>query len=134
MQSKIQKLIQELKDLNLPEDEFAVFGSGPIAIRGLKEPGDLDVIVTQKLWRQLSAKHKLVEKESCHFILIGRIEFFEDWTKPYYDVNQLIKEADVIDNIRYVKLEKVLKWKKERNLPKDKKDVELIEKFLADKT
>lgn len=130
MQSKMQKLIQELKSLNFPTEEFAVFGSGPISIRGLKELGDLDVIVTQKLWKQLSIKYGITEKGNYHCISIGDIDFFEYWTKQGYNIDQLIKEADIIDNIRYVKLEKVLEWKKGRNLPKDKKDVELIEEFL----
>lgn len=129
MQSKIQRLVQELNDLNLPNKEFAVFGSGPMAIRGLKEPGDLDVIVTSGLWDYLSAKYGVSKVESYPVIHISGIDFFMDWEIPEYDINKLIDEADIINGVRYVKLT-VLAWKKQRNKEKDKKDIMLIENYL----
>jgi hypothetical protein len=130
MQSKIQRLVQELNDLDLPNKEFAVFGSGPMAIRGLKEPGDLDVIVKQGLWDYLSAKYGVSKEESYPVIHVGGIDFFNDWESPEYDINKLIDEADLINGVRYVKLGTVLAWKKQRNKEKDKKDVTLIEDYL----
>jgi len=66
---KFQKLLQELKKLNLPNDQYAIYGSGPLAIRGLKEIHDLDVIVTDELYQELakkySEKEKGVNKKCC---------------------------------------------------------------------
>jgi hypothetical protein len=42
----------------------------------------------------------------------------------------LINESEIIDDLPFVKLKEVLKWKKMRNKEKDKKDIELIKKFL----
>ena len=39
------RYLDEVKRLNLPKDKFAIFGSGPIAIRGLREARDIDLIV-----------------------------------------------------------------------------------------
>ncbi len=45
-----QVLFDRLRTLSLPEGSFAVFGSGPLAIRGLiDEIGDLDIIVANLL-------------------------------------------------------------------------------------
>lgn len=131
MSQKMQSLIIELKKLNLPINEFSVFGSGPIAVRGLKEPGDLDIIVTKKLWNELKDKYELVKKKDYEYLTINGIDIFYDWTHPDYDLDKLIKESEIIQGIRFVKLETVLAWKKKRNNEKDKKDVELITKYLS---
>ncbi len=126
---KIDDLVLKLKSLNLPSSEYAVFGSGPMAIRDLKEPGDLDVIVKQELWKHLESKYGITKEPNYLCVRIGEIDFFESWSPPY-DIEKLINEADVIDGLRYVKLKTVYEWKKIRNKDKDKKDIEIIENYL----
>jgi len=129
--SKMQKLLIELKKLKLPIKEFSVFGSGPIAIRGLKEPGDLDIIVTESLWNELKEKYELIKKKGYEYLTINGIDIFHDWTHQDYDLDKLIKESEIIEGIRFVKLKEVLEWKKRRNNPKDKQDIKLIEEYLS---
>jgi len=38
------KELEELKKLNIPADSYAVFGSGPLAIRGIREARDIELI------------------------------------------------------------------------------------------
>ena len=47
-----------------------------------------------------------------------------------WDIKQLIKEAEIIDSLPFVKLKYVIEWKKQNNRKKDLKDIETIEKFL----
>ena len=122
--------MDELKKLNLPSDEFSVFGSGPMAIRGLKEPGDMDIIVTENLWNKLKQKYELVKKPNYEYLTVNGIDFFHDWTHPGYDLNKLINDSDIIQRVRFVKLEAVLEWKLKRNLEKDKKDIDILKKHL----
>jgi len=50
------------------------------------------------------------------------------------DIKKLIAEAEIIDDLPFVKLEDVLKWKKLCNRgEKDKRDIELIENYLSQK-
>lgn len=42
--------LDELQSLKLSTEKFAIFGSGPIAVRGIRESEDLDIIVKQDLW------------------------------------------------------------------------------------
>lgn len=44
---KFEQLLEKLKRLNLPSEQYAIFGSGPMAVRDLKEANDIDLIVTQ---------------------------------------------------------------------------------------
>jgi hypothetical protein len=125
---KFDKLLDELKKLKLPADKFAIFGSGPLSIRGLRESNDLDIIVKKDIWDKLDRKFMI--RSSSGGIVLGNIDVCENWLPWFDDLNMLIDTADIIDGIRYVKLEYVLKWKKEMNRDKDKKDVKLIDEFL----
>ncbi|MBW3004516.1 hypothetical protein KY310_01675 [Candidatus Woesearchaeota archaeon] len=121
------KFLDELKKLNLPTDKYAVFGSGPLAIRGLRENEDIDILVKPELWEKLAKEHKLVR--DC-LIEIGNISILKHWEPWLTNRDELIDTADVIAGIRFVKLEYVLEWKKKRNSEKDQKDIELIEEYL----
>ncbi|GAB4296898.1 MAG: hypothetical protein Kow0098_20540 [Ignavibacteriaceae bacterium] len=79
------KFLEQVKKPGFPEDQFAVFGSGPMAVRNLRIPNDIDLIV---------------------------------------------KARDIIDGIRYVKLEYLYKWKKEMNRQKDRSDLLMIYNYL----
>ena len=119
--------LDELTQLNLPADQFAVFGSGPLAIRNLRKSNDIDLIVKEKLWQKLSQKYKVEDKNK---IQIGHIEIYKDW-QPWFDnINELIDTADIFNYIRFVKLDYVLKWKQQMNRVKDQQDIKLIKKYL----
>ncbi len=49
----LDRLLTELKTLNLPLGHFAIFGSAPLAIRGLRDSHDLDIIVSDELYEDL---------------------------------------------------------------------------------
>jgi len=123
------KFLDELKALNLPVDKFAIFGSGPMAVRGIRETNDLDIIVKPDLWEELKGRYPL-NPEKFSSIQIGNIEVYNHWGVWFKDIIKLIDEADIIDGFRYVKLQRVLEWKKAYNREKDQKDVELINNYL----
>ena len=126
-------LLKELKELNLPVEDFAIFGSGPMAIRGLRENDDLDIIVKKELWEKLSKKYPVRTKNEgrTSYIQIGGIEIFKNW-KPWFEsTEELIDEADIIQGIRFVRLERVIKWKKAMGRDKDFVDIEKIEEYMS---
>jgi len=130
-------LLEELKKMNLPKGKFAIFGSGPMGPAGLKEPGDLDVIVTKDIFDDLRKRpdFKLGEKKSNdEYLERDGIEFYENWYPgEEWDIEKLIDEAEIISDLPFVKLDKVLKWKKIHNREKDQKDIKLIENYLSKK-
>jgi hypothetical protein len=126
MQFKI--FLEELKKLGFPPEKFAIFGSGPMAVRGLRDVNDIDIIVKDDIWAVLLKDHTPAEKNGE--IKIGNISIFNQ-LKPWFDdINPLIDTADVIDGIKYVRLEYLIKWKKIMNREKDQKDIKLIEEYL----
>lgn len=129
------KYLDELEKLNLSRGKFAIFGSGPLGIRGIRESNDLDIIVKNDLWQELIKKYE-PKKQENPVIKVGNIEIYNSWKPWFDDVDVLIDEADIIKGFRFVKLERVLEWKIKFNREKDKRDVVLIKDWLKiiDKT
>ncbi len=128
--NNFNRLILELKKLNLPNNEYAVFGSGPLAIRGIRESKDIDIIVKLKLWNMLAKKYPIKNKK----ISIGSIDITYEKLSPWSgNINNLIDNAEVIDGIRFLTLSDTIKWKKAYGREKDKRDIQLIEKYQFDK-
>lgn len=123
------KYLNELLSLNLSPDDFAIFGSGPIVIRGMRENDDIDIIVRESVWQKLAEKYQENVKSDKE-IAIGRLSFFRNWLPYFTNIEELIDSADIIDGIRYVKLEYVKQWKQAYGREKDLKDVEQINKYL----
>lgn len=138
MNSLTKKLFSDLKNLKLPLGQYAVFGSGPMGIRDLREIHDIDLIVTQELFDQFKNNldwevKDIYENNDCFNGLINRklnIEMFTKWYTDW-DTEKLIKEAEMISELPFIKLEYVVQWKKQFASEKDLKDVELIKKFLS---
>ncbi len=130
---RFDKLLKELDALNLPRDQYAITASGPLAVRGIRESNDIDIIVTKELWRELSEEHG-VTKEEFETINVGNIQILGDgsiFSNPGLETTKKqIKDADVINGRRYVKLETVKKFKEAMDRDKDIRDIKLIDEYL----
>lgn len=132
----MKELLNKLKFLNLPISEYAIFGSAPLGIRGIRETNyDLDLIVKPRLWKELKKKYEVSkfkgEKEEVIVIKIDEnIEVYNSWGEWFKDLNLLIDSAEIIQGFPFVKLKYVLDWKIKFNREKDKQDVKLIKKYL----
>ena len=140
-------LIQELLSLNLPSNDFAVFGSAPIAANGLmdfSQVTDLDLVVRGSAWEKAKSLSKVPPKETdlkfgdfLGFFKNGddfEIQIYTGWPDGKWDVDELIDTADLISGIRFVNLENVLKWKKVKiertHKPTDAEHIKIIENYL----
>lgn len=134
--SKFKVLLLQVRKLNLSKGEYAVFGSGPIGVRGLRDCSDMDLIVTEELFENYSKKAdwKKAELErddrQVEMIKKGEIELYKSWGPGKWDSNKLIKDAEIIEGLPFVKLKYVLKWKKISGREKDKQDIKLINEYL----
>lgn len=128
---KFQELLKELKKLNLPKGKYAIFGSGPLAIRKIRDSKDIDIIVKEDLFLGLLNKYPQdIEKHPTKSLIIKNLEIGNNWQGNYKIINRLIDEAEIIQDFPFVKLEEVIKWKEKMSRPKDIKDLELIKEYL----
>lgn len=129
-------LIQQLLRYDLPENEFAVFGDGPMMAHGLKEVNDLDVIARGTAWSMACLLGQVSKTPDNHVkvtLADGKIEVFDKWWPRGWDTNVLIDGAEVIDGVRFVSLPNVLRLKKMNLRPKDEDHAKMIEAYLAAK-
>lgn len=93
-------------------------------------------MVTEKLYRVLKDSENWEEKMHINknISLSNNIfEIFKSWNfKNYHpSINKLIKNSIYIEDIPFVNIQEVLKWKRIRSLNKDKIDVKLIMEYLG---
>ena len=128
-----------LKRMNLPIDQYAIIGSGPLGIRNLREIGDIDIIVTPELWASLAEKYGITDTGSVKKIIFpgGIIEAF--WQESFYSdpkdprdpiMAERIAQADIIDGLPFDTLQNVSYYKIKGGRDKDLKDIFLIQRFL----
>ncbi len=126
----IDYLIDTLKKQNFPKGQYAVFGSAVMAVRGIREAPNIDVIVTDKLWIDLLDKRHKPDEEG--FIRIAQIKISNWWFAPTRKtIPTMIKEAEILKGVPFVKLEEVRDYKTFVNREKDKNDVKFIDQFLS---
>jgi len=52
----LSEVIEKVKSLGLPQDSYVIFGSGPMALAGIREVNDIDMYVTLDVWNQIDIK------------------------------------------------------------------------------
>ncbi len=91
---------------------------------------DLDIIAREDAWesaKQLGTPHPSLLKHGLEIDMDdGKIQVFNKWISDNWDVNELIDDAEVIEGIRFVRLDKVLSSKLELSRTKDIKDIETL--------
>lgn len=135
MKLKDNPLFAKLISLDLPKDDYAVFGSGPLYAHGLREEiHDIDMIARGEAWKKALTLGEVGVPKSGdgRVVVIGEdeIEVLDKWGPGEWDTDELIDTAEEIEGIRFVTLATVLKWKKMLMRPKDLVDIERIEKYL----
>ena len=121
-----KELLKLLDSLNLPKTEYYILSSGSMLLYGLRDiANDLDLCVSNELFEILKEKYNLNEnnKNDSGFYKISKdIEIILNDKKNF--------KMDYIDEYPVENLKTILEFKEKRNLPKDKKDIENIKKYL----
>lgn len=126
-------LFQKVRELKLSMGRYVLFGSAPMCIRDLRICNDLDVIVTEDIWHEYANKSGWqagITPHGSSCLLKDGVEMVKDWQPGIWNVDKLIKEADIIEGLPFVKLDYVLEWKRLNGREKDLEDIKIIEKFL----
>lgn len=129
-----KKLFNKVRVLNLPAGEYALFGSAPLGIRGIKECRDADVIVSHRVFegfRGVSGWEIKTTDFGMEYLSSGQVELWKNWHPGTWNIEELIRDAEIIDGLPFVRLERVLEWKKILKREKDISDIALIEQFLG---
>ncbi len=123
----LEQIINTVKSLNFPLGSYAVFGSGPMAIRGLKEAKDIDITVKNDFFEKLKEKYKEIKPGQIN---ISDVEIFAAWNSLIDNAEEVINRADTINGVRFIKLEDLIIWKRKLGRAKDLSDIKIIEDYI----
>lgn len=128
-------LIQTLVMLDLPKNDFAVFGSGPLLAAGLVDQiSDLDLVARGAAWEKAKTLGPVALTKSGFQVVSlcdGRIEVFDGWAPGDWNLGLLIDGAKIIEGIHFVTLAQVLYWKRLMNRPKDAEHIRLLQEHIC---
>lgn len=123
-------IAQKIKELGLPNDSYVVVGSGILSALKIRESGDIDLIVSDEIYKKFEDEGW--QKDSWSDQVVLKRDVF-DLGKSWYGttLEELILHAVHIDGIPYLSLESVYEWKKSLGRDKDLKDLILIEAYKS---
>ena len=120
MYTRKLRCMDTLKELNIPKDDFVIYGSAPMVLRGLKEKNnDLDVLVRDSLWNKLSVKYP--NNINGDYIDINGVSFTQT------DKNFL---GD-IDGYHILSILETKRWKEKVGGEKHLADAKMIDEYLS---
>lgn len=124
-----ETLFERLRLLALNRGEFAIFGSGPIAARGLLPiVNDLDILVRGESWSRVRELGTTVMYGEDETVDLGNgLTFGRSWAYGSFDIDALIDEAEMIDGLPFVQLSKVVEFKQIARRPKDLEHLAILE-------
>ena len=123
-------LFEQLRVMELPPGSYAVFGSGPLAIRGLiAEVGDLDVIVREDAWEKVMHQGDVTMHGDHPMVDLGNgLTFGRSWAYGDFDIEGLIDATEITVGLPFVRLESVAEYKRIAARPKDLDHLALMRK------
>lgn len=120
----------EIRNLNLQDGDYIVVGSGILGALGIRESRDIDLIVSKSLFDDF--KNQGWDEDSWPdqpTLTNGLFELGVHWYGK--EVDELLENAQYIDDIPYLNLDDVYDWKKRLGREKDLKDLVLIDEYRS---
>lgn len=124
-----EDIMNMLKELNFPKDEFYIVGGSSLVMRGIREiAGDLDLCISTELFNNIKEKYNLTDEKrnGCGFYKIN--DDLEIVVNEKHEFDMEEGEPYNLENINTI-----LNFKLKRNAPKDQKDIENIKKYIEGK-
>lgn len=127
-------IIQKIKELNLPNDQYVVVGSGIMNVLGIRESNDIDIAVTKELHQKLRESGEWEENERYDRIFLNK-DIYEiipqlNWENYNTTTEEAISSATIIEGIPFMNLDELIKFKTALGREKDFKDIELIKEYI----
>ena len=124
------RLVRKLSGLGLTDGDWAVFGSGPLLLRGwIDDAGDIDIITRGPAWaraHQLGDEIRL--RDGSIIIDTGEgVTIGTRWLYGEPDIDELIDTAEIVAGVPCVRIEHVERYKRLADRPKDRVHLAIIE-------
>lgn len=131
----MHRYLEELSALDLPRGDWALFGSGPLLVRGwVDDVGDLDVITRGAAWDKARSVGVIdTLEDGSQIVSIGDgVTVGRGWKYGDLSVDEMIDTAESIDGIPCVGLDHIIAYKLIADRPKDRRHLKIIEQNLGE--
>ena len=117
-------LFDVVRELELPVGSYAIYGSGPLIVRGVIEAtNDLDLVSRSPAWDRAYelGVPTVLEEHGVEIVsfLDGAITVGRSWAYGDVDIDRIIDTAEVFDGLPFARLEYVVAYKEAAARPKD---------------
>ena len=129
------ELFEELRAIGLDPRRYAIAGSGPLGVRGIRQINDVDLLCDDGLFAELErtyGRHEGAVSISSTIEAFGSSSFPRDPDVP--TVAEQIASAEMIDGLPFVSLDAVLAVKRSKRRPKDLEDIEALRAWLEQRS
>ncbi len=140
-------IAKTIKKLAFSQSEYILIGGAALALRGIKETSDIDILVSKSLLEQLKKENENLKDEDKYWVYHPRIIASEEAGLIHKSENTVIElypsiacdtvtftelknNQEMIDDIPVAHLTDIIKIKEFYNRDKDKKDIELTREHL----
>jgi hypothetical protein len=129
------KITEKIKSLNLPFGEYVIIGSGILDVLNIRPAVDIDIAVLPDLYKKLKEIGEWKEREKHGKYCLEK-ETFEiatgaSWGDYKPAMEELIASATIIEDIPFMNLDELIKFKIALGREKDFKDIELIKNYKS---
>jgi len=127
---------ERLDSLGLDIDDYLIFGSGPLAIRGWRPNRNIDILVASDTWKLIRGPK--CDKVVWHFERESTLELCEGHVSlhyvcpPFKNTEELIERGEIIDDRNYMRLIDLMVAKEYSGTFSDSNDIRLILKKSAE--
>ena len=132
-----EEYLRAIRQLGLPAQDYIVVGSGVLSVLGLREAGDVDLVVSPAVYEEFEAVGAWGRKDytdGTQGLTSGIYEVCLNWDGPNGEPNlhDLKQQEIAIDGVPFVDLARLRAWKQNMGRPKDRADILLIDRYLSD--
>lgn len=127
-------IVERVKELGLPLDQVVVIGSGILDALELRPARDIDLVVTPGLFAQLHSTGRYQASVVRGEMVLQRDdqEIWQSWgSGAVPNFGALYSEGVTYRGVRFAHPRFVLAQKRQRDTPKDQRDIALLETYLA---
>jgi hypothetical protein len=122
----LPEVLRRVKGLNLPPDDFLIYGSGPMLAHGLIETvSDVDLVARGAAWR-LARRLGAVEDApgGDRVVRLEAVDIFDGWLGV--ELTDLWGRREWLHDLPWASLGDVLEYKQRLNRPKDALHLQLL--------
>ncbi|MFH1657015.1 MAG: hypothetical protein ABH919_00970 [bacterium] len=129
-------IVEKVKKLNFAPGEYVVIGSGLLDVLGIRQANDIDIAVLPELHARLRTTGEWEEEKRYGKIFLKKekIEIVPQlsWSEYPTSTEEAIASATVIDNVYFMNLQELRRFKEALGREKDFADIALIDAYLKE--